>query len=487
MAKKILGLDIKPNGVSAILVTGSMKGNQIEAHAYIPYAGQISDPQTMENSIGEAITAISETMDLSGSICVASIPPDRIMYRHIQVPFKDEKKIGQILPFELEPLLPVPPEDIILTFQSFQLSDHRDRTELITASVEQSTLSSYLNILESHGIDPEIVTAGGYALAQYMFGLPDMPENWILLDIGSHNGSICIVMSGQICFLRSFPLNLSDAAAIPSICSSVEHTLSAFEDTFEMDVRFDCLFLSDNFLLDDSFYGEAERILGIPVKRLNLLNHPHVPIGQRPDSTVEQNRFDGALALALLDVSGIKGFNFRQGPFAYKKQWVENKKNLMTSGIILAFVMILAFFNVYIDIRGMEKQVARLDGEIRALFQTAFPDDRRIVDPRQQMQMKLKEIRKQSINAGNIKGSIRMVDMLNAISTHVPKETDVEFTQMLMGADNILLSGNTDTFNSVDSIKQHLEQEQSFKRVTISSANTNRTGNRITFKLKIDL
>ena len=77
--------------------------------------------------------------------------------------------------------------------------------------------------------------------------------------------------------------------------------------------------------------------------------------------------------------------------------------------------------------------------------------------------------------------------MLNAISMHVPKEIDVEFTQMLMSEDGILLSGNTDTFNSVDSIKRTVEQAEAFKTVTISSASTNRSGNRVTFKLKVDL
>ena len=487
MGKKILGLDIRQDAVSAILVSSSIKGNRVEAHANVPGSERISDENAIENGIDLAIKTIAEKMDLTGSVCIASVPADQIIYRYIQVPFKDEKKIRQILPFELEPSLPLSPEDIVIDFQPLKLLDHRDRTDLITVSIEKSTLSSYLDILASYAIDPKSVTIGGYSLALYMSSLPDMPENWVLVDINKHNGSLYIAVSGEICFLRSFSMNFSDSSATTPLCASIEHSLNAFEDTFEIDLSLDCIFLTGSALIDSSIDGEIERILGLPVKRPDLLHHPDVPITARPESPIEPAQTDSALALALLDVSGIKGLNFRKGPFAYRKQWVENKKNLIISGIILALVLILGFFNIYIEMRGMEKQAARLDREIHDLFKTTFPDVKRIVDPLQQMRMKVKEAKKHAVNAGRSTGNVRMVDMLNAISTHVPKEIDVEFTQMLMSEDGILLSGNTDTFNSVDSIKRTIEQAEAFKNVTISSASTNRSGNRITFKLKVDL
>jgi hypothetical protein len=50
-----------------------------------------------------------------------------------------------------------------------------------------------------------------------------------------------------------------------------------------------------------------------------------------------------------------------------------------------------------------------------------------------------------------------------------------------------VISGDTDTFNSVDGIKNGLEKSNLFKKVVISSANINKSDNRVRFKLKINL
>ncbi len=80
-----------------------------------------------------------------------------------------------------------------------------------------------------------------------------------------------------------------------------------------------------------------------------------------------------------------------------------------------------------------------------------------------------------------------MIDILNEISTRVDKQIDVEFTRMVIGEDNVLISGNTGTFNSVDAMKGQLEQAAMFKAVTIVSTNKDKSGNHIRFKLKLQL
>ena len=53
--------------------------------------------------------------------------------------------------------------------------------------------------------------------------------------------------------------------------------------------------------------------------------------------------------------------------------------------------------------------------------------------------------------------------------------------------ENVIISGTTDTFNSVEDIKSRLEQVQFFEKVTISSANLDRSGNEVRFMLKVTL
>ena len=60
----------------------------------------------------------------------------------------------------------------------------------------------------------------------------------------------------------------------------------------------------------------------------------------------------------------------------------------------------------------------------------------------------------------------------------------MEFTQFVRGDENILISGDTDTFNAVDEIKGKLEKSKLLKNITINSANLDAASNRVQFKLR---
>ena len=186
-----------------------------------------------------------------------------------------------------------------------------------------------------------------------------------------------------------------------------------------------------------------------------------------------------------MEVEGTHEFNFRKGPFASKKFWEENKKGLIQTGVFFALVVALAFFNVFVDSYFMGKRLTRLDNQITDIFTSTFPDVKKIVDPVQQMRIKIQGVRKKELFPGEAEKPIRAIDILNNISQRIPRETDVTLTRMVLGLENVVISGDTDTFNSVDGIKSRLEQVDSFKKIIISSANINKSDNRVRFKLKI--
>jgi len=57
----------------------------------------------------------------------------------------------------------------------------------------------------------------------------------------------------------------------------------------------------------------------------------------------------------------------------------------------------------------------------------------------------------------------------------------------VFGFEDLMIVGNTDTFNSVNKIKSKLEQADFFKKVIIGSANIDKAENRVRFKLQIKL
>jgi general secretion pathway protein L len=135
----------------------------------------------------------------------------------------------------------------------------------------------------------------------------------------------------------------------------------------------------------------------------------------------------------------------------------------------------------------MEKRLTRLNHQITGIFTSTFPEVKNIVDPVQQMKIKIQEARKNALLPSETEKQIRVIDIMNTISKAIPKDMDVTLKRFVMGSESVTISGNTDSFNSVDNIKSKLEQADIFKKITISAANIDKLDKRVRFKLKINL
>ena len=247
----------------------------------------------------------------------------------------------------------------------------------------------------------------------------------------------------------------------------------------------DGLFITGCGLDDLGFEQDMAQALGLPVERIDLLRDTDLLKHQDPPESWVPFLMDNALSLALMEVEGANGFNFRKGPFASKKFWEENKKGLIQTGVFFALVVALAFFNVFIDSYFMGKRLARLDNQITDVFTSTFPDVKKIVDPVQQMRIKIQAARKKMLFPGETEKSIRTIDILNNISNRIPRETDVTLTTDGYRIGERCYFRGYRYLQFRGQYKDRLEQVDSFKKIIISSANINKSDNRVRFKLKI--
>ena len=485
MSRNILGLDIRDDSISAVLVKSGIKTNSIEAHEYIP----VSDQKDIAGCIDSLLKSLCKQTDISGSICVASFPANRISYRNIKLPFKEQKKIKQILPYELESTLPFLVDNLIIDYNSIKLqgrSGSADSTDVVAAAVEKSAIESYLNTLASFNVKPQIVTIGGYPTALCLSSDTTVPENRLFVDIGNKNCSVFIIVAGQIYLIRSLPTGAAGSSIEELFCNEIKRTLYAGEEIFGFDLQPDGIFITGCNPDTVNYEQAIERILGISAKRTDLLSHTGF-IRKNPELSWKPEQMDNALALALTEIEGFKVFNFLKGPFAAKNYWVEHKKSLIKTGILAGLVLALIFINIALKTHSMEKKLAGLNNQITGIFKTTFPDVKNIVDPIQQMRVKLKEAQKSSMFSGETGKHTYAIDILKDISEFTPRDIDVNLTNLVVDMESVSIAGDTNRFNSVDDIKRGLEQSDLFNKVTISSANMDKSDNRVRFKLKAQL
>ncbi|NNL76388.1 MAG: pilus assembly protein PilM [Desulfobacterales bacterium] len=143
MSRKVLGIDIRKESVSAVLVKTSLRENRIDAHAHIPLPEAAED----DNNFKTALNMLCNEIDPSGCDCVVSISADHFSYRILQVPFKDSKKIRMVLPFELEPMVPYPIDDLIIDFIDLESGGQSDHSEVLAVAVPSTELAPYIESL----------------------------------------------------------------------------------------------------------------------------------------------------------------------------------------------------------------------------------------------------------------------------------------------------------------------------------------------------
>jgi len=482
MSRKVLGIDIRNQSLTAVLLNSSLREYKVDDYVHLPF----SDPDNLEKDLSAALEKLAENMDISGSDCVVSIPAGHFTFRNLKVPFSNSKKIKMVLPFELEPTLPYAVEDLVIDFYALDNAPAGDQTELIAAAIEKKELAPYIEALASMNIDPEKLTLSGLPTALCLANQADPEEDQLFIEIDESHGTLFVLASDRLQLIRSFPLP-DGASKTKLLCAQIQQTLAALQESSVL--NFEPLegVVSGIGLDETNMAAEISAALDIPVKTISVADRLDIPVERNTERSWIPAQMDNALALALMEVEGFDGLNFHKGQFAAQKFLSKHKRPLIKTGILAAAVLVLMFFNVLMETYTVNKQVRRINRQMTQIFKATFPEVKTIRYPYQEMQAKMLETKKNTVFQAETGPHIRSIDILNNISEKIPESITVNLTRLVIQPENVLISGTTDTFNSVDDIKSHLEQIQHFEKVTISSANMDRSGNEVRFMLKVEL
>jgi len=483
MSRKILGIDIKNRIVSAVLLTSSLRDSRIDAHWSLPITG----PGDAANGLTAALETIINSMDVRDCDCAVAVPAEFFSFRNLKVPFDNSKKIRMVLPFELEPTLPYPIEDIELDFDRLDSSGGDHQTEVLAAIVPKSRLAPVLEALSAFRLEPELLTIGGQTAALCAAKHMDNRTDQVFLDLETGHGTLFIIQSGRIKLIRSFQLPPSESAAGQAVCRQIQQTLMLYADTYGSEIHPATVIVGGGSPVLDPLSRAIAGSLELQVQQTDFVNQLELSFSNEDIDPWHAAVMDNALALALAEAEGQESFNFFRSQFPAKKFLAKHKDNLVKTGILAAAVCVLLFANLIIDNFTLGRHLRRLDQQMADTLKATFPDVGKIVDPYQQMKIQYQEARQATRFQTDTENSIRSIDILSRISQSVPAGIDIDVTRMVIAPDSVLMTGSTDTFNSVDDIKSNLEKIEFFKKVTISSANIDRSGNEVRFQIKMEM
>ncbi len=511
MSRKILGLDIRRDSLAAVMINGTLQSQVIENLHYVDLsdiqtpagAGKHEAEETTDGDPGQnpeadrnapegdargerllrMLERLAQTMDLTGVSCYVSFPSGDVSYRNLVVPFKNKKKIKQILPFELEPLIPGSVDELALDFMTLEAVQEEEETRLVSAAVNRSLLTSFESCLKRGGVSPEAVVPGGSVLAGYLCKMIDECSNYLFLDMDMDSSTLFIIHGKQIASVRSFKTG-PDKGRHAAL--NLMRTVLSYSEQQDVGFEAEALFVTGPALKNPGTYETLAKTTGLPVEPVRFFESTGFALDERVCDSWDPDIFSGALSLCYGGLFGVRGLTLSQRFIAVGKYFSEYRNRLTRTGILLAMVVIALLVHTVFDSFSMSRKIDAYDKQMAAIYKDIFPDVTRIVDPYNELKARFDNEKKKSDFEASNAGNIRVIDLLNDISRNVDASVNVELERFVLGAEDLKISGSADTYATVDAMKTRLEKIPYLKSVVITSTTGDPNDKAVRFKLTIE-
>ncbi|MCI5210695.1 MAG: hypothetical protein D3910_18345, partial [Candidatus Electrothrix sp. ATG2] len=200
MAHLSFGIDISENLLSGVAVAG--KGKEAKA---VSCAFCLLDE---DNELAKQLPVLLEALQgpQKGLYDVGLALSD-LSLRNITLPFADNKKIEQILPFELDEQLLLPVDQQVIATASTMVNKESGETQLMTAALDKETLSQYIKLFHGQGLEPDHISPTDFVLADRLTRSERETENFLLLSCDLTACTLTVIHQGAVVFMRhlSYP------------------------------------------------------------------------------------------------------------------------------------------------------------------------------------------------------------------------------------------------------------------------------------------
>lgn len=481
MPQRILSLEIGEAEVKAAVLQTSFRDYKV--------AGFFRE--TLNGSADEQVKAFIAAHTEPGDTILSALPGDKVTWRTLFLPFRDQKKLSQTVPFELENSVPFGLDEVVVDYQVLQ-RDSAGST-VLAALVQREDLERHLALLQGSGADPKVVGIGPLSALNILSLVKDLPPTFAFLDFGARTVSVALYREKELVGLRTLrrqPLaaeangNGAAAGGGEDLVADVRWTLLALNGA-PIDDDTPCYVAGDPAMI-----AELERplaaSLGVAVRRLDRLSLHSVAadvVGQAP-------AFSSSLGMALREISpgAALGVNFRKGEFTFHRGQQELRRALRTVALLGLVVLVLTVLDMFVKYQQLRQQAATIDAQIQKVFAATLPDLGRPPNPKMVLQEESDALRARVDLVTDIVpvSTATSIDILRAAASAIPNQVRIDCDEWTMDPDAVRVRCNTETYTTVDDIKAGLEKTGIFSAVEVKDAKPDPKGGidfRMTMKL----
>lgn len=322
-----------------------------------------SQGQHIDDGCSALSTIVDKLKEFNQVYISVIVPAESTLLATVSVPSTQLKQVKRALPFVLEELVTEDIESLhIATAQPLKIT----QGQVDVAAIAHQTLVDWLDQLHSCGLSPDNIIVDVLSVPREENAISILLDGMrVLIRSGDYSGLVVSVNNFDLVFTAAIAqqLNQTDISIKPTI-----KLLSTADN-------------NDNTVLDK-------------IRSFIQTSHPECEVQE----TEYSESTDELLAVSGC-YQGANTLNFLQGGYAVNREqqsgWHQWRLPAAVAGIsVLAYLLITLASGLYFD-----QQAEKLERQSMALYKQLFPNERRVVSPKKQMQNHLRT--SQVINEGN--------------------------------------------------------------------------------------
>ncbi len=484
MPEKRLGIDIRKDAIRAVVVKAGLKTDTIQAVAEVPLS---AEPE--ENGLDIALSLLFDELkkqtDIANITTHASFANGCVSFRNLTVPFGEPKKIRQVLPFELEAILPLRPEEFVADYHVVRKAES---TECIAMAVPIDAVAAQLEAFGPHPAAVESLTVSGVSSALVFLNQDSAPDQGIFLEISSQKTLVILFLGKSIVTIRCMEGDFSEN--LPALCMGIEFTIRGYAEKSGIAFSPQSLVITGEGAHWPGLEDHLAARFHLSVKQADLAKNTGTTLDPGTTEAWEPHTMDPALALALYDPTETRGFNMRQGPFAVRKRWQEYKGTIIHLGVLALVVVLALSANFFMDLHALNAESRDLGKQIQAEFKKILPETAPQKDQEvNQVKAAIRQTKKTAALPGDEAPPARVINILAELSKSIETGVDVKLKSFIMTGQEIKIKGTTDTFKVPDDIEAAIAKSPLFSKVTLLSTDTVEKGKsgKVRFRIKANV
>jgi type II secretory pathway component PulL len=475
MAQKVLALEFVGDRVRAAVAERSWNSFKLSG---VFDKVRADDEADLSGALSRLVVEAGEP-----DVVISALPTDCVAKRLLELPFKDIRRLHQVVPFALEEHLPFPVDNATVAFT--RVGREGDHTLVMAAMVRKHDLLHHLDLLRKAGLDPKTVTLAPLALASMFTRAPNGTKPMAHLVVEGDESSTSVVLvdnAGTTRALRSMHggLMMSDGSPVPQdvaapILDSMRQTLLAHgNDTEQTDV-----ILAGAAASHPKVRGLLSDSLAMSIRDGDAFDYTGIFEGSVPHT----GRYSSCVAMLLgeLPSKPLDLINFRQGEFMFRGRIRGDLTPFYTSGILLAAVLAVLVMRFALGVSANLHRLHQIDAQIAAVAGPVLGETDP-VDAKEQLQLGIAKMNKRLKDiGGNLTHS--PLDTLVAVSQALNRRFPVQMTDVQIDSQGLRVTGRADSFATVDQAKRALDASGYFGSIEVTHARQGPDPSKVDFRM----